>query len=424
MMSAQDTLCSQAFGAGNFKRVGVILQRTIIIVMLMCIPLSFIWGFSEQILIALQQDPIVSAKAGEFIRAMIPSLPAYMFFEAVKRWLQMQSVVMPILYIVLVIAGLNVFITWLFVDGFGLGYTGAPIAIVVTYYLAVAVELGYVFWKKLHVQTWPGFSRDAWKEWPTYLYYGSFGMIMICAEWWGFEIHTLLAGLMGTVPVAAQTVILNTMQLIFMIPLGVQIGVTTRVGNSLGAGDAQGAARAAKVATVAIIISQCIIAVGFFIARNSWGWVFTNEEEVVQTVAATLPIACAFMFADGGQGVMSGAMRGIGKQKIGGFTNLMGYYVIGIPIAYFFGFHLEMGIRGLWIGLLASSVTCFVVFVIVLTRADWEHEAMMAQKRSQLEDAGLHVPVTTDPSLTRVEEGKSSPPSSPPTERHSNGTRL
>jgi len=48
--------------------VGIILQRTIIIVLLMCIPLSFIWGFSEQILIALQQDPIVSAKAGEFIR--------------------------------------------------------------------------------------------------------------------------------------------------------------------------------------------------------------------------------------------------------------------------------------------------------------------------------------------------------------------
>lgn len=54
---------------------------------------------------------------------MIPSLPAYMFFEAVKRWLQMQSVVMPLLYIVLVIAGVNVFITWLFVDGFGLGFT-------------------------------------------------------------------------------------------------------------------------------------------------------------------------------------------------------------------------------------------------------------------------------------------------------------
>lgn len=56
-------------------------------------------------------------------RAMIPSFPAYMFFEAVKRWLQMQSVVMPILYMVLIVAAANVFITWLFVDAFGLGYT-------------------------------------------------------------------------------------------------------------------------------------------------------------------------------------------------------------------------------------------------------------------------------------------------------------
>ena len=54
---------------------------------------------------------------------MIPALPPYMFFEAVKRWLQMQSVVMPILYIVLIVAVANIFITWLFVDGFALGYT-------------------------------------------------------------------------------------------------------------------------------------------------------------------------------------------------------------------------------------------------------------------------------------------------------------
>lgn len=55
-------------------------------------------------------------------RAMIPALPAYMLFEAVKRYLQMQSVVMPILYIALIVCAASVFITWMFVEGFGLGF--------------------------------------------------------------------------------------------------------------------------------------------------------------------------------------------------------------------------------------------------------------------------------------------------------------
>jgi Na+-driven multidrug efflux pump len=61
-------------------------------------------------------------------------------------------------------------------------------------------------------------------------------MAMLCAEWWGFEIHALIAGLKGTVALGAQSLILNTAQLAFMVPLGMGVAASTRVGNALGAG--------------------------------------------------------------------------------------------------------------------------------------------------------------------------------------------
>ena len=97
---------------------------------------------------------------------------------------------------------------------------------------------------------------------------------MLCAEWWGFEVHALLAGLQGGTQLASQvprisasvvqssrvadcemqTVLIQTIGLTFMVPLGLSIASTTRVGNALGANNPEKAALCARVALIATAV--------------------------------------------------------------------------------------------------------------------------------------------------------------------------
>ncbi|KAL6640348.1 hypothetical protein ACP70R_022197 [Stipagrostis hirtigluma subsp. patula] len=179
---------------------------------------------------------------------------------------------------------------------------------------------------------------------------------MLCMEWWSFELLVLLSGLLPNpkLETAVLSICLNTNSFAFTVPLGLGRAISTRVSNELGAGRPQAAQLATRVVlllAIAVGMSEGLVMLA---VRNLWGYTYSNEEEVARYVARMMPILAVSIVFDGFQCVLSGVVRGCGRQKAGAFINLAAYYLAGVPAAFIFAFVCHIGGMGLWFGIMCG----------------------------------------------------------------------
>jgi MATE family multidrug resistance protein len=222
MATALDTLASQAYTASpDPKALGIYLQRAIYILSIMSIPIIILWWHAEQVHLLLGQDQEVSRLSGIYIRWSIIAIPGYLGFECIKRYLQAQGIMHAGTYILAVTVPMNIIANYTLVwwPPIALGFIGAPIATACSYWLNLI--LGILFVRYIDGgQCWGGWSREALKNWGPFIRLSLAGVAFVCSEWWAFEIVALAAGYLGTVSLAAQSVVLTTASFTYMIPAG------------------------------------------------------------------------------------------------------------------------------------------------------------------------------------------------------------
>lgn len=152
MSSALETLCGQAYGAQQYQNLGIHTYSATLSLTLVCIPISFMWLYMGKFLILIGQDPSISHEAGRFSTWLIPALFAYVILQILVRFLQAQSLILPLL--VSSIASLVFFIPscWVLVFKFGLGHVGAALAIGMSYWLNVILLGLYVMFSSACVR--------------------------------------------------------------------------------------------------------------------------------------------------------------------------------------------------------------------------------------------------------------------------------
>jgi len=119
----------------------------------------------------------------------------------------------------------------------------------------------------------------------------------------------------------------------------------------------------------------------FMVFRNSWGYLFNNDPEVVKLVASILPLVALFQVFDGLGATTGGILRARGKQFTGAMLNLSGYYLIGIPFGLWLTFKHDMGLAGLWIGLTVSLVYVATIGAYLCLVTDWDREVVKVRER-------------------------------------------
>jgi MATE family multidrug resistance protein len=385
MGSALETLCGQAYGAGSMHHhmLGVFLQRALVVLYGACIPISLLFIYMEHVLLWLGQEPRISEKAGEYALYLLPSLYAYALLQPVVKFLQTQSVVFPMMVCSAVTLALHVGLSYTFVYTFELGFRGAAIATSVSFWLNAILLTAYVRFSGVCTHTWKGFSTDAFVDLKEFLSLAVPSCIMICLEYWCFEILVILAGLLPNpkLELATLSVCLSTTSLNYMIPFGLSAAASTRVANELGAGDAK-AAKQAVASVVCLSAAQAMVVSSILMAlRHHWGWLFSGDAEVVDTVASIMPFIACVALLDGIQGVLSGVARGCGWQELGAVVNLGAFYGVGVPISVFLAFFFHFGGRGLFMGLICGLATQTLVLVYVTLRTDWEQQVQKATAR-------------------------------------------
>ncbi|KAG4999322.1 hypothetical protein JHK87_020394 [Glycine soja] len=383
MASALDTLCGQSYGAKQHHMLGIHMQRAMLVLMIVSINLAFIWANTRSILVALGQDPEISAEAGQYAQLMIPSLFAYGILQCLNRFLQTQNIVFPMVFSSGVTTLLHILICWTMVFKSGLGNKGAAIANAISYWINVLILILYVKFSPSCSKTWTGFSKEALHGIPSFLKLAIPSALMVCLEMWSFEMMVLLSGLLPNpkLETSVLSICLNTSTSVWMIPFGLSGAVSTRVSNELGAGHPRTARLAVYFVFIMAIIEGTFVGAVMIIIRNIWGYAYSNEAEVVQYVAIMLPILATSIFLDALQCVLSGTARGCGWQKKGAFINLGSYYLVGIPSAILFAFVLHIGGKGLWLGIICALVVQVSCLLIITIRTDWEQEAKKVKDR-------------------------------------------
>ncbi|KAG8055827.1 hypothetical protein GUJ93_ZPchr0001g29443 [Zizania palustris] len=308
MASALETLCGQAYGAKQYHTLGVYTYRAIVTLLVVCIPLSLIWVFMGKILVLIGQDPLISHGAGRYIVWLIPGLFANAVIQPITKFLQSQSLIMPMLLTSVGTLALHIPLCWLMVFKTSLGYTGAALSISISYWLNVIVLVAYIMLSSSCKQTRTPPTIEAFKGLDEFLRLALPSALMICLEWWSFELLILMSGLLHNpeLQTSVLSICLTSITLLFTIPYGLGAGGSTRVANELGAGNPEGA-RAAVCVVVSVAVTEALIVCGILLAsRRLLGQAYSSEEEVISFVAKMVPWVCITVVTDGLQGVLSG----------------------------------------------------------------------------------------------------------------------
>ncbi|XP_042340922.1 multidrug and toxin extrusion protein 1-like [Plectropomus leopardus] len=377
-----DTLISQTYGGGNLKRVGVILQRGVLILLLACFPCWAVLINTEVLLLAVRQSPEVASLSQLYVEIFMPALPAAFMYQLQGRYLQNQGIIWPQVITGGIANILNAIINYAFLYGLEMGVAGSAAANAISQYLLAVLLYVYICWKGLHKATWGGWSLDCLQEWGPFIRLAIPSMLMLCLEWWMFEIGGFLAGVISEAELGAHSIVYELTVVAYMCPMGFAVAASVRVGNALGAGNIEQAKLSCKVPIICTFIIACVVGASLSVARDVIGYIFTSEPDILQRVSDVMIMFCFLHLGDAVAGVTGGVLRGAGKQSIGALCNLVGFYFIGVPIGVSLMFAVDMGIVGLWTGLTICTLLQSVFFVTFVCKLNWKKAAEEALLRA------------------------------------------
>ncbi|KAI4320031.1 hypothetical protein MLD38_033555 [Melastoma candidum] len=376
-----EPICGQAFGAKKLNLLGLTLQKTILLLLLTSVPISFLWLNMKRILLFCGQDIEISSQAQLYLVCSIPDLLAQSFLHPLRIYLRTQSITLPLTFCAAFSILIHFPVNYILVCKLHFGIKGVALSGVLTNTTLVLSLVGYILVSGVHKRTWGGFSRDCFREWSALLGLAIPSCVSVCLEWWWYEIMILLCGLLlnPRATVASMGVLIQTTSLIYIFPSSLSIGVSTRVGNELGAGNPKRARLAARVG-MGWSVAVGVMALGFAVAvRDGWAGLFTGDEDIGRMTAAVLPILGLCELGNCPQTTGCGVLRGTARPRVGANINLGCFYLVGAPVAVVLAFFLGFDFKGLWLGLLAAQLSCLVSMVVILGRTDWAIEAHRAQ---------------------------------------------
>mmetsp|Transcript_47075 Transcript_47075/g.142560 ORF Transcript_47075/g.142560 Transcript_47075/m.142560 type:complete len:396 (-) Transcript_47075:511-1698(-) len=288
ILTASDTLSPQAYGAGNYREVGLLAIRAYVSSFVLVLPLAVVLWDSEFILLRLGQDPSAAHLSSLWVRLYMIALPFNLMLNVIQRFLTAQEVVMPLVccgvITAVIIHPMNLYVLVEHVDGF----RGSAVALALSQTIQVMLLLTYLKLNVPHnVETWPGLAacQEALevKALVAFVKLG-IGGILALTEWWFWEFLCFVAGKFGVVSLSVHTIAYQLVPLLFMLPLGISIGLSVRLGSIL----ALDVLRAKKLVAGCLMFCTVLAAAtasAVYFSRQAIVSVFTSEVEVIQVSA-------------------------------------------------------------------------------------------------------------------------------------------
>ncbi len=346
--------------------------------------ISLIWGvfifilalIGSDLLENLKQDPLVVKRSRTFFILLMASLIPGLVAVALKNHADALSRIWTAFWISIAGVLLNALLNWIFIFGNldtpALGLEGAGIATLIARSVTVIAML---VWFKIDTSLLDWTPHNWLKkldltEIKRLIRLGLPSGLQSITEVGAFVATGLLIGRFGAEALAAQNVALTFAGIAFMIPLGLSIALTIRVGERIGLGQYNKLKTTFISGWLITLIFSCITAVILLIFRNELASSFVKDAPVVISLATSfLVVAGIFQLVDCQQIASIGMLRGLEDTTMPAWMCLFSYWVIGIPTGYYFAFHREMGPVAIWWGLALGLAVASVLLGIRLWRS-------------------------------------------------------
>ena len=364
-------LIAKADAEGNKTRVRSILKNSLWVNIAFGIIISLVIFFARPFISYLNQPAEVVELAIPYLQILILGILPIMVFQVFKQGLEGLSMTKPPM--IAAIAGniLNIILNYFFIFGKAgfpeMGLNGAGWASLIARIFIAGWIIIYVI-KETRLKD---YIKDFWTEQfskiicKDHLKLGVPTGFQITFEVGGFVVAMIMVGTIGTNELAAHQIAINMAAVTYMISLGFSQGATVRAGNQLGLKDFRTLKEVGTSNFVLVGSIMTITAIAFIVFKNWLPTLYIDDEVVVSITAQLLVIAGLFQLSDGIQVVGLGLLRGMQDVKFPTWLVFVAYWVLGLPIGYLLAFELNLGIEGIWYGLL---IGLSVVAVIMMLR--------------------------------------------------------
>ena len=333
---------------------------------------SVLYFGSVYILNHLHQSPEVVSEAKPFLFLLGLSIIPLMIFNTFKQFAEGLGFTKQAMIISITGNILNICLGIIFVKGlFGItpmGIRGVGYSTLIDRCLMATVMAYYIFKSEKFKKYLQGFAVKSLE------YISSMQVLKIgtpVALQYFFELSAfsgavIMIGTIGHVQQAAHQVAISLASITYMISSGIAAAATIRSGNYFGVKDHHGLRSSAISNYHIVIVFMCATALLFSFGNHILPYIYTSDKEVISIAAQLLIIAAFFQLFDGAQVVGLGILRGMGDVNIPTIITFLAYWVVGLPVGYYLGLHLNWGVQGVWyglvLGLIISAVLLFFRF--------------------------------------------------------------
>ncbi len=368
---ALDPLVSQAFGAGDRFGIARALQRGFIIAIGLAVVSSLLLMPGRPLLTFLRQPAEVIPIAADYALVSIPGVLPFFCFVVLRQSLQSMGRVAPIVVVIVLANFANVFFNWILIFGNlgapALGAIGSGWATMFSRWFMFLALVG-TSWPLIRSYVRP-IRADAF-DFRALMAMSRLGIpigIQFFLEFGVFGMIGILMGSLGTIPMASHQVAINLASITFMMAVGVTQATTVLVGQAVGAGDAERARRSAGAGLVVAATVMTFTGIMFLAIPGLLARIYTPDLEVLGLAATLIPVAGIFQVFDGLQAVGSGVLRGVGDTLAPMLVNLVGFWMIGLPVSLYLAFPGGLGPLGLWWGM-AAGLGAVAIFLLMRVR--------------------------------------------------------
>jgi len=366
-LMALDPVISQAVGARDDDAISRALQRGLVVALALTVFTCATFVPVKWVLLSLRQPPEVVPDAASYVRIAIPGVFPFYAFIVFRQSLQAMHRVAPVLWTVLVANLLNAGLNWVFIYGNlgspALGVAGSSVATSISRWamaLALLSISGRQVWH--HLTPWRP-ETLAIEPLGRMLRLGLPIGVQYLLEYGAFAAAALLMGVLGTTQMAAHQIAINLASFTFMVPLGVSTATAVLVGHAIGAGNEDQARRSAVAGIFIGASFMCASALIFRLFPTALARSYTGNADVVLLAATLIPIAGVFQVFDGIQAVAAGVLRGIGDTHAPAIINVVGFWLIGLPVSWVLAFRLGGGAVGLWWGIVVGLAAVALILL-------------------------------------------------------------
>ncbi len=371
-----DTLVSQAYGRKDHDECHRWLAQGVYLASISAVPImagiALVSFFFARFGIAAE----VAAPASGYMSVLLWGTLPLLIYAASRRYLQGVGQVRVITVTYVAANLVNWFLNWVLIYGKlgmpALGVNGSALSTVFARVTMAVALIGFA-WRYERKRGHPLFRHWAGPQiarLKQMLKLGAPAAGHILLEVGAWNLATFSAGYLTPVALATHQIVLNYASVTYMVPLGISAAAAVSVGHAVGAGDRARARRAGWLALGLGTSFMLLAAMTLLIWPRPLIELYTNDARVLAVGPGLLAIVAAFEVFDGIQAVSTGALRGLGETRAPMLANLVGYWVLGLPLGFFLCFGLHWGIYGLWIGL-----TLALVVIAIALIARWKRDA-------------------------------------------------